>query len=195
MELKTKRLLLRPWREEDAERLYRLCRVPEIGAGAGFPPHESPDMSRAVIRDVLSQPETYAVVNRRTGEVIGSASLLLSLEGSDCKQPGDAEVGYWIGREYWGWGFATEALSALVRHAGEDLGLRRLWGVIFPGNIGSRRVLEKAGFTLDHREDTYVAQLGLTRETLYFCRPAQDTAGEKGQNDCLPRNGGEPPST
>ena len=67
MELKTKRLILRPWLEEDAERLYRLCRAPEIGASAGFPPHESPDMSRAVIRDVLSQPETYAVVNRRTG--------------------------------------------------------------------------------------------------------------------------------
>lgn len=176
MELKTKRLILRPWRDEDTERLYRLCRVPEIGAGAGFPPHESPDMSRAVIRNVLSQPENYAAVNRRTGEVIGSASLILSLEGSDCKRPGDAEVGYWIGREYWGWGFATEALGALVRHAGEDLGLRRLWGVIFPDNIGSRHVLEKAGFTLDHREDTYVAQCGTLRETLYFCRPVQGGA-------------------
>lgn len=193
MELKTKRLILRPWREEDAERLYRLCRAPEIGAGAGFPPHESPDMSRAVIRDVLSQPETYAVVNRRSGEVIGSASLMLSLEGSESKRPGDAEVGYWIGREYWGWGFATEALGALVRHAGEDLGLRRLWGVIFPGNIGSRRVLEKAGFTLDHREDTYVAQLGLTRETLYFCRPAQDTAGGRDRTTACRKTAGNRP--
>lgn len=170
MELKTKRLILRPWREEDAERLYRLCRAPEIGASAGFPPHESPDMSRAVIRDVLSQPETYAVVNRRTGEVIGSASLMLSLEGSDCKQPGDAEVGYWIGKAYWGWGFATEALVALAEHAGRTLGLRGLWGVILPDNIGSRRVLEKAGFTFHHREDTYLAQMDTTRPALYYYR-------------------------
>lgn len=170
MELKTKRLLLRPWREEDAERLYRLCRVPEIGAGAGFPPHESAEVSRAVIRNILSQPETYAIVNRGTGEVIGSCGLILSLEGSDCKQPGDAEVGYWIGRELWGWGFASEALGALIAHAGGALGLKRLWGVIFPDNIGSRRVLEKAGFTFHHREETYLAQLGTTCDALYYCR-------------------------
>lgn len=169
MELKTKRLILRPWRETDAARLYLLCRVPEIGAGAGFPPHESPEMSRAVIRDVLSQPETFAVVNRGSGEIIGSAGLILSLEGSDCKKPGDAEVGYWIGKDLWGWGFATEALLALIGRA-EQLGLRGLYGVIFPSNGASRRVLEKAGFTFHHRENTYAAQLGVVREMLYYYR-------------------------
>lgn len=170
MEIKTKRLHLRLWREEDAGRLYTLCRVPEIGHAAGFPPHGSAEVSRAVIRDVLSQPETYAIVNRGSGEIIGSCALILSLEGSECKQPGDAEVGYWIGKAYWGWGFATEALVALAEHAGRTLGLRGLWGVILPDNIGSRRVLEKAGFTFHHREDTYLAQMDTTRPALYYYR-------------------------
>lgn len=170
MEIKTKRLLLRPWREEDAERLYTLCRVPEIGRGAGFPPHESPEMSRAAIRDVLSQPETYAIVNRGSGEIIGSCALILSLEGSECKKPGDAEVGYWIGKAYWGWGFATEALGALADRTGSVLGLRGLWGIVFPENMASRRVLEKAGFAFHHREDTFAAQLGVVRETLCYYR-------------------------
>lgn len=179
MEIKTKRLLLRPWREEDAGRLYRLCRVPEIGAGAGFPPHESVEVSRAVIRDALSQPETYAIVNRGSGEIIGSCALILSLEGSECKKPGDAEVGYWIGKAYWGWGFATETLGALIAHAARDLGLRGLWGVIFPSNVGSRRVLEKAGFSLHHREDTFAAQLGTTREALYYYRALSPDDGTR----------------
>ena len=178
MELKTRRLILRPWCETDAERLWRLCRVPEIGEGAGFPPHESPEMSLSIIRTVLSQPESYAIVNRGSGEVIGSAGLILSLEGSDCKQPGDAEVGYWIGKDLWGWGFATEALCALIAHAGNTLGLRGLWGVTFPSNLASRRVLEKAGFRYHHHEDTYAAQLDAIREALYFYRRLDETADD-----------------
>lgn len=170
MEIVTKRLLLRDWQDADAEALFAFCRDPAIGEGAGFPPHGSLEESRAILRQVLMQPENYAVVARESGALVGSAGLILSLEGSSCKQVGDAEVGYWIGRSFQKQGFATEAVEALATHAREACGLRGLWGVCYPCNLASRRVLEKAGFTFHHREATYVAQLGHVREALYYYR-------------------------
>lgn len=61
---------------------------------------------------------------------------------------GKREVGYWIGREYWGKGIATEALAHLL----ESVVTRPLYGYVAKHNIGSKRVLEKCGFTL-LRED------------------------------------------
>ena len=60
--LETKRLLLRLWEEADAESLYRYAKNPAVGPIAGWPSHTSVDHSREIIRDVLSVPETYAVV-------------------------------------------------------------------------------------------------------------------------------------
>ena len=55
---------------------------------------------------------------------------------------GKREVGYWIGREFWGKGIATQALSELLR----CIEMRPLYGHVAKHNIGSRRVLEKCGF-------------------------------------------------
>ena len=60
MILETNRLLLRPWREDDAEDLYRYATDPEVGPPAGWPPHTSVENSREIIRTALSKPETYA---------------------------------------------------------------------------------------------------------------------------------------
>jgi RimJ/RimL family protein N-acetyltransferase len=60
----------------------------------------------------------------------------------------EREIGYWIGREYWGKGIATKALAAFLEHVRE----RPLYAHVVKHNIGSRRVLEKCGFKM-HRED------------------------------------------
>ena len=68
MELQTKRLILRPWKESDAEALYKYAQNPNVGPIAGWAPHTSIENSREIIKTVLSAPETYAVVlkeNRR----------------------------------------------------------------------------------------------------------------------------------
>ena len=58
MELQTKRLILRPWQESDAEALYKYASNPNIGPIAGWPPHTSIENSREIIKVVLSAPET-----------------------------------------------------------------------------------------------------------------------------------------
>ena len=62
MMLETERLILRPWEESDAEDLFRYASDPEVGPIAGWPVHTSVENSREIIREVLSAPETYAVI-------------------------------------------------------------------------------------------------------------------------------------
>ena len=75
--METERLILRPWREEDALPLYKYAKNPAVGPIAGWPPHTSVENSREVIRDILSAPETYAVVQQ-----LGCGYLCGSVERS-----------------------------------------------------------------------------------------------------------------
>lgn len=153
MELLTKRLILRPWEDADAETLYTHASDPDVGPAAGWPVHTSVQMSREVIRDVLQAPETYAVVLRKTGEPVGSIGLMKP-RLQDIKPTEHAlELGYWIGKPYWGRGLIPEAARALIDHAFADLGCDQLWCAYFEGNSKSARVQEKLGFAPHHVED------------------------------------------
>ncbi|MEE0897739.1 MAG: GNAT family N-acetyltransferase, partial [Acutalibacteraceae bacterium] len=61
MEILTERLILRPWKETDAESLYKYAKDPQVGPIAGWPVHTSVENSREIIKEVLSANETYAV--------------------------------------------------------------------------------------------------------------------------------------
>ena len=77
MELETKRLILRPWEESDAEELYKYAKDPAVGPIAGWPPHTSVENSREVIKNVLSETGNYAVVLKETGLPVGCAGLMI----------------------------------------------------------------------------------------------------------------------
>ena len=147
MMLETNRLILRPWREDDAEDLYRYASDPEVGPPAGWQPHTSVENSREIIRTVLSAPETYAVCLRENGNPIGS----IGFHRADLAELDDEyELGYWIGKPYWGQGLIPEASREMLRHAFEDLGMNRIWCGYYDGNVKSRRVQEKLGFVYHH---------------------------------------------
>ena len=67
----TPRLRVRPWRESDAEALFRYASEPEVGERAGWPPHESIEDSIKVIREVFSNGHTFAMELKEAGEAIG----------------------------------------------------------------------------------------------------------------------------
>ena len=75
MILQTKRVIMRPWSDDDAEKLYKYASDPDVGTPAGWQPHTSVEHSLDVIRTVFSAPETYAVCLRESGEPIGSIGL------------------------------------------------------------------------------------------------------------------------
>ena len=147
MILQTKRLILRHWSENDAEELYEYASDPEVGPPAGWPPHTSAENSREIIRTVLSAPETYAVCLKENGKPIGSVGL----HRNDLAEKDDEyELGYWIGKPFWGQGLIPEASRELLRYAFEDLGMSRIWCGYYDGNEKSRRVQEKLGFVFHH---------------------------------------------
>lgn len=151
--LETERLVLRPWEDSDAEALYKYASDPEVGPAAGWPVHTSVQMSREVIRDILCAPETYAIVLRETAEPVGSIGLM-EPRLQDVATTGHAlELGYWIGKPYWGRGFVPEAAWAVIARAFGDLGCDQLWCAHYDGNRKSARVQEKLGFAPHHVED------------------------------------------
>lgn len=156
MNLETERLLLRPWRAEDAESLYKYASDDRVGPIAGWHPHKSVADSRQIINDVLSSPGTYAVVLKETNEPVGSIGLMAGGNSNLNLPENEAEIGYWIGVPYWGQGFIPEATNELIRFAFGKLKLDRLWCGYFDGNEKSKRCQEKCGFKYHHtNKDIY----------------------------------------
>lgn len=148
----TDRILLRPWRESDAEALFKYASDPEVGPRAGWPPHKSVEESLVVIHTLFSGEGMWAVVWRETGEAIGCVGYLPSTSSNLKIESDQAEVGYWIARPYWGMGICTEALRLVIDHCFGVKGFSTLWGTYFPSNPASGRVMEKCGFTDTGRE-------------------------------------------
>lgn len=166
--LQTKRLILRPWASDDAEELYRYAKDPKVGPIAGWPPHTSVENSREIIRDVLSSPETYAVVLKETGLPVGSIGLLFEEAANAPVSEGEAEIGYWIGVPYWGRGLIPEAVREIQRYAFEELKLHGLWCGYYDGNHNSQRVQEKCGFEYHHSNNDVPCELIGDKRTVHF---------------------------
>ena len=147
MILQTKRLILRPWREDDAENLYKYAGDPDVCYPAGWPTHTSVEDSLSIIRDVLSGPDIFAICLAEDGGAIGT----IGFHRNDLAELDDEyELGYWIGKPFWGRGLVTEAASEMLRYAFVDLGMQRIWCGYYDGNLRSRRVQEKLGFIYHH---------------------------------------------
>lgn len=152
MELETERLILRPWRDEDAENLYEYAKDPRVGPEAGWFAHTSVEYSLDAIRGVLSNSETYAIILKKEDKPVGGIDLMIGDKsyldiGSD-----EGELGFWIAVPYWGRGLVGEAVDALLRHSFEDLNLKTIWCGYFEGNNKSKKVQEKCGFKFHHVE-------------------------------------------
>ena len=164
MTLKTERLTLRPWCDSDAEDLYKYASDPDVGYPAGWPAHTSVENSREIIKNVLSTPETYAVCLIESGEAVGSIGLKTGENTDMTDRDDECELGFWIGKPYWGQGLIPEAARELLRHAFLELHMRAVWCGYYEGNIKSKKAQEKLGFTYHHTtEGLDLPLLGETR--------------------------------
>ena len=141
--LTTPRLLLRPFREGDAAELYDYAQDPRVGPIAGWPPHTSVENSLEIIRTVFSAPNVFAVADRESGRVIGSAGFV-GEHRNELPSPDD-ELGYALSPAFWGRGLIPEASRALIRWGFTELGLGTIWCNHDDGNARTRRVIEKCG--------------------------------------------------
>ncbi|MBR5111390.1 MAG: GNAT family N-acetyltransferase [Clostridia bacterium] len=144
--LQTERLILRRWEESDAEELFKYASDPDVGPIAGWPPHQCADESLHVIRTVLNRKEAYAVCLKTDGKAIGAIELKLNGHTDMTEREDECELGYWLGKPFWGQGIMPEAAGEMLRHAFEDVGMKKVWAGYYEGNSKSKRVQEKVGF-------------------------------------------------
>lgn len=156
MTLYTERLILRPWEEADAENLYLYAKDPDIGPIAGWNPHTSVEDSLKILQEILIVPETYALCLKEDNRAVGAVGLMQGENSNLAVGDREGEIGYWIGKPFWGRGLMPEAVNEVIRHAFVDLGLEVLWCGYFEGNAKSKRCQEKCGFTYHHtNKDIY----------------------------------------
>ena len=146
MILETERFILRRWKESDAEDLYIYASNPDVGPIAGWPPHQSVEESLDVIKNVLNGKEAYAICLKEDGKTIGAIELKLNGHTDMTERDDECELGYWLGKLFWGQGFMTEATREILRHAFEDICMSKVWCGYYEGNAKSKHVQEKVGF-------------------------------------------------
>lgn len=170
MTLTTERLTLRPFREDDVEALYAYSKDEAVGRDAGWKPHESLMESSDILHLVfLDQPTVWAVERQSDRCLMGSVGLITD----SARQYGSARsLGYALGVDYWGRGYMTEAVRAVVRFGFGYMGLDLISATCYPDNPASRRVLEKCGFAYEgtlHRAD--LLYNGEIKDHLHFYLP------------------------
>lgn len=148
--METERLILRKWKETDAEDLFKYARAPDVGPIAGWPPHRSVEESLDVIRNVFDGAECYAICEKENGKAIGAIELKLNGHTDMTERDDECELGYWLGKPFWGRGYMPEAAKEIIRHGFEDLGMNTIWCGYYDGNRKSARVQEKLGFVYHH---------------------------------------------
>lgn len=140
--LHTQRLVLRGFEEGDVEDVYTYARNPNVGPPAGWAPHENRMESREAVRRFIRDDDSWAIVQRMDGRVIGAIGLYRDAK----RNVYDARMmGYVLDEPYWGQGLATEAARAVLRCAFESFHLALVSAIHFPFNTRSRAVIEKCG--------------------------------------------------
>jgi RimJ/RimL family protein N-acetyltransferase len=144
--METERILLRPWRDDDAAALFKYASDPEVGPRAGWPPHKSVEESLEIIHTVFHNDTNWAIEFKETGEAIGAIGYLPAPESDLPAREGEPLVGYWVGKPYWNQGICTEALEIMLEHIRKTTDIKSLISSHYFDNPASGRVMEKCGF-------------------------------------------------
>lgn len=172
MTIRTPRLVLRTPALTDAARMSQLAGEYDVACMTGTIPHPYTERQAGEwIEDVLAGEEGVVFAIERQREVIGCTGYRPFSEEH-------AELGYWIGKPYWGLGYGTESVAALIRHAFEVDGFTYLAAGHFADNPASERVLRKLGFIVFGSEMRDCAARGeRTRCVTYRLERAEALAG------------------
>ncbi len=141
---------IRAHEDRDVAALARHANNPNVSAHLTdhFPYPYTEAAARAFLADIRKQTPQPLAIAEVGGELVGGVGVRPL---SDVRRI-DAELGYWLGEDYWGQGIVTAAVSAITVWAFAELGeLERIHAYVFSSNPASARVLEKAGYHLEGR--------------------------------------------
>ena len=155
--LETKRLLLRKITLDDAPAVFAYASDPQVPLYMPWAPHQSIAETYEYLAHVIDRyqqgwPGPWGIVHKGDAKLIGTCAY-----GSWEREHRRAEIGYVLHRGYWGQGYMTEVVRAIVDFGFKRMGLNRIEARCEAPNVGSARVMEKIGMSYE----------GLLREQMY----------------------------
>ena len=140
---------LRTWRTEDAESVARAANNPDIAKNLRnvFPNPYSLEDAKWYVNDCISNEGKHQIARAIVvdGQAVGSIGVFVK----DDVYEKSAELGFWLSQDYWRNGIMSRAVRTICREAFAAFDIVRIFAEPFADNAGSRKVLEKAGFTYE----------------------------------------------
>jgi len=171
LEIDTARMTLRPFRESDADAIFPIVSQADFSKFMSWRAH--PDRAHTLTfiersLAVAAQGEGVVWAIEHEGQAVGCIGLDGVVWQVNALRYDRADLGYWLAPTLWGKGLMTEAASAVVRFAFEQIGLHKVATRCFADNAASRRVIEKTGFRFVGRaEDDVWRDTGWITQLLY----------------------------
>ena len=173
--LRGQRCTVRPWHKADAESLERHANNLNVARNLRdrFPHPYTAKEARAFLRHVAGEEDPSNLAIDVGGVAVGAVGYV---PGRDVERF-SAEIGYWLGEEFWGRGIATEAVILLTNYAFQQLNYLRLFALPFADNLPSARVLEKAGYLQEAVLRASSVKYGVPKDQLLYARINPDWKG------------------
>ena len=152
--LETERLILRPVSADDIHDVYEYAKNPVVSYYLPWPYHASIEDSKKIVQQWLTwtqenKPVPWMLVDKERSKVIGTITVDSPAELDTETVPGRKYLGYCLSADYWGRGLMPEAVQAVLQYLAEHKLAHDVVAFVVVENIGSKRVLEKCGFTQD----------------------------------------------
>jgi RimJ/RimL family protein N-acetyltransferase len=190
--LTTDRLILRQFSPGDASRIHQLVNDKEVAYTTHYIPYPYPAgaaeewlkeherlvrIGQAVVFGVCiaSKSPSASRLNVESKAVNQTRPLLIGTVGLAIDDLDHrAELGYWLGREYWGRGYGTEAVAAAIDYGFDELGLHRIFATHIRRNVASARLLKKVGFEREGVLRQHARKWGVFEDVICYGMLATD---------------------
>jgi RimJ/RimL family protein N-acetyltransferase len=168
IDLQGERCRVRPWTHADAGSLVEHANDIEIARHLRdrFPhPYTARD-ARDFLKHAAAAQDPSNLAIEVEGRAVGAIGYV---PGTDVERF-SAEIGYWLGKAFWGRGIGTEALGLVTEHAFRELNFLRLFALPFADNAPSIRILEKAGYVREALLRSSCVKYGEPKDQLLYAR-------------------------
>ncbi len=166
-------LFMRPLEPQDSADILELAVAPEIAANTFVPQPYPPAAAQEFVRQgrerwQYEEAYVFAIIDKSSDRFAGCMGI--HPVGEHCR----AEVGYWIGKPFWGRGLATSALRLLIRFGFEQLKLNRIEAGHFDYNPASGRVMQKANMRFESVRRHYVLHRDQYKDVVWYAILRED---------------------